>query len=330
MFRTGNPYWLQPTIPQNRLQKPLTNEEIQDWINARIPEDTKVGSPILVITNLIETRRTSCSMTHGTWGDFLVTDAFLGYLKEKPFVVVSGSGIRFSASMTVSMRDGHHKLTEEPFELPFHSFGTSLREVDIREPLTEAQERDYWQSRHSIARYGEYLEKKKAGKHPGMYPLEIIVGHAAIQTICIERGTHFMSLYAAMWRWADDVPALAEELRQFELSERETVAQGILTSWERICRLDSRVKSIMQTRGTLLENGAITVCENGDDAFWISLGSRQARSEEVRKLRALLERARTLRMDHIPHTLRLMIPGASVDVPSLIAGLSEALRERKL
>jgi len=82
-----------------------------------------------------------------------------------------------------------------------------------------------------------------------------------------------------------------------------------------------RIYKIAEIKGVLSEGGAITPIDDKDDAFVVSMGSREKLNESTRQLISTLERAVELGMHDEDLIIDGEIPGQSLDAKTLIRTL---------
>ena len=97
--------------------------------------------------------------------------------------------------------------------------------------------------------------------------------------------------------------------------------RALVSSEEGLVRRIRQIQSVPASGGTLYEGGAVTVIEDQDDAFWVTVGERK----EVRNVRGditrTLQKAVTFGMNKNPWILDIGEKGEHVDVPRYVNGL---------
>jgi len=165
------------------------------------------------------------------------------------------------------------------------------------------------------------------------YPLEIIIGHEAIQKYCMEStifGAKDFYLKATRLLGLDGTQLLTPEMEKFRQDQKNRILNGLIGLVEQEIKLIdkiNRIHGIAEPRTVISIEGAIAPLESKDDAIVFSWGSVGELEEVENKMRRLLKEATQYEMDVLPWIVELRIKGFFVDVPKFIQALSSRLKK---
>ncbi|MBI4225276.1 MAG: hypothetical protein HY617_03010 [Candidatus Sungbacteria bacterium] len=181
---------------------------------------------------------------------------------------------------------------------------------------------------YSRDEHDAYLQKEneKHGLRKTDFPLEVVVGSAAIQQYCLER--YHISDCLAAFHLLGLSEGLTSEFRTRDLEIRTKILEELESLLARETKIMLEIERIFAStrRGVYRTLSGVTVCESEDDARIISAGSRDLLKRIQGEMRNLLRRALELGMDQMPWVRTFQDrPGLSLDVPQYIQALYERL-----
>lgn len=286
----------------------------------------------LIITRFPHEERMG-STASNVFGDTIYETLYLGILSNEEPLTASykdgqsllGDDLRIPTEKYYSSSQGYRSEGVQcgPIRLSsmdFHRLGDS-----IAEPI-----REWW---HGDTLFVERFVRDEKDNPVDVYPIEVAMGHKAIQTLCAKHDS-YRDFYIVACNALGLMPRLSPPLAKHAKIERAKIVFRMIELLDKIGVRSAHIDWVMKTAGpgqAIVEGGALTILDSKDDAFWVTFGDRQRRREETEELGRLLQSARAFGMnadseERLPHPYH---PGTEIIAGQFIAAIEKIAVKNK-